>query len=55
MSRRNDGAIPRDEDGLLHVEYSRPASSALSEFAPGQFFYANSRQVQPSLHINLLR
>jgi DEAD/DEAH box helicase domain-containing protein len=46
LSRRNDGAIPRDEDGLLHVEYSRPASSALSEFAPGQFFYANGRQVQ---------
>ncbi len=27
-------------------EYSRPASSALSEFAPGQYFYANGRQVQ---------
>lgn len=46
LSRRNDGAVPRDEDGLLHVEYSRPASSALSEFAPGQFFYANGRQVK---------
>jgi DEAD/DEAH box helicase domain-containing protein len=46
LSRRNEGAVPRDEDGLLHVEYSRPASSALSEFAPGQFFYANGRQVQ---------
>lgn len=46
LSRRNDGAIARDEDGLLHVEYSRPASSALSEFAPGQYFYANGRQVQ---------
>jgi DEAD/DEAH box helicase domain-containing protein len=46
LSRRNDGAVPRDEDGLLHVEYSRPASSALSEFAPVQFFYANGRQVQ---------
>lgn len=46
LSRRNDGATARDEDGLLHVEYSRPASSALSEFAPGQFFYANGRQVQ---------
>lgn len=45
LSRRNDG-VSRDEDGLLHVEYSRPASSALSEFAPGQFFYANGRQVQ---------
>lgn len=46
LSRRNDGAVARDEDGLLHVEYSRPASSALSEFAPGQYFYANGRQVQ---------
>ena len=46
LSRRNDGAVARDEDGLLHMEYSRPASSALSEFAPGQFFYANGRQVQ---------
>ncbi|MEQ8515065.1 MAG: DUF1998 domain-containing protein [Chromatocurvus sp.] len=44
LSRRNDNA--RDEDGLLYLEYSRPASSALSEFAPGQFFYANGRQVQ---------
>lgn len=44
ISRRNDSA--RDEDGLLYLEYSRPASSALSEFAPGQFFYANGRQVQ---------
>ena len=49
LSRRNDtarGDATRDEDGLLHVEYSRPASSALSEFAPGQFFYANGRQVE---------
>lgn len=46
LSRRNDAAVARDEDGLLHKEYSRPASSALSEFAPGQFFYANGRQVQ---------
>ena len=44
LSRRSDSA--RDEDGLLYLEYSRPASSALSEFAPGQFFYANGRQVQ---------
>ncbi|WP_297778207.1 DEAD/DEAH box helicase [uncultured Roseovarius sp.] len=44
LSRRNDSA--KDEDGLLYLEYSRPASSALSEFAPGQFFYANGRQVQ---------
>ncbi len=49
LSRRNDAArndATRDEDGLLYVEYSRPASSALSEFAPGQFFYANGRQVE---------
>ena len=44
LSRRNDG--PRDEDGLLYLEYVRPASSALTEFAPGQLFYANGRQVQ---------
>lgn len=44
LSRRNDTAA--DEDGLLYLEYSRPASSALSEFAPGQYFYANGRQVQ---------
>jgi len=44
LSRRNDSA--HDEDGLLHLEYSRPASSALSEFAPGQYFYANGRQVR---------
>ena len=44
LSRRNDGQ--QDEDGLLYLEYTRPASSALSEFAPGQFFYANGRQVQ---------
>ncbi len=44
LSRRNDSQ--QDEDGLLYLEYMRPASSALSEFAPGQFFYANGRQVQ---------
>jgi DEAD/DEAH box helicase domain-containing protein len=46
LSRRNDSTVPRDEDGLLHVEYTRPASSALSEFALGQYFYANGRQVE---------
>lgn len=49
LSRRNDTGRTNaagDEDGLIHVEYSRPASSALSEFAPGQFFYANGRQVE---------
>lgn len=47
LSRRNDTGrndAARGEDGLIHVEFSRPVSSALSEFAPGQFFYANGRQ-----------
>lgn len=44
LSRRNDTV--RDEDSLLYLEYSRPASSALTEFAPGQYFYANGRQVE---------
>lgn len=44
LSRRSDGV--RDEDGLLYLEYVRPASSALTEFAPGQYFYANGRQVR---------
>ena len=44
LSRRGDTV--RDEDGLLHVEYMRPASSAMSEFALGQIFYANGRQVE---------
>ena len=44
LSRRGDTV--RDEDGLLHVEYMRPASSAMSEFALGQMFYANGRQVE---------
>jgi DEAD/DEAH box helicase domain-containing protein len=46
LSRRSDNTGKGDDDGLLHVEYSRPASSALSEFAPGQYFYANGRQVR---------
>ena len=49
LSRRNDASREgekADEDGLIQLEYSRPASSALSEFAPGQFFYANGRQVK---------
>jgi DEAD/DEAH box helicase domain-containing protein len=37
---------PADDDGLLYLEYSRSASSALSEFAPGQTFYADGRQVK---------
>ena len=49
LSRRNDpvkNAASKDEDEFLYVEYSRPANSALSEFAPGQTFYANGRQVK---------
>ena len=34
------------EDGLLYKEYSRPARSAISEFALGQTFYADGRQVR---------
>lgn len=41
---RND--TTNDEEGLLYLEYSRPASSALTEFAPGQIFYADGRQVE---------
>lgn len=44
LSRRDEAT--HDDDGLLYLEYSRPASSALSEFAPGQIFYANGRQVE---------
>ena len=42
---RQDSKKGGTEDPL-QIEYSRPASSALSEFAPGQYFYANGRQVQ---------
>jgi DEAD/DEAH box helicase domain-containing protein len=37
-----------DEDSLVSLEYQRPASTALSEFALGQTFYANGRQVEIS-------
>ena len=47
LSRREGNAAP-DEDNLFSVEYQRPASSALSEFALGQTFYANGRQVEIS-------
>lgn len=47
LSRRtsNDAS---DEDNLYSIEYQRPASSALTEFALGQTFYANGRQVEIS-------
>lgn len=41
LSRRAE-----DEEGLAPVEYQRPASAALDELAPGQYFYANGRQVR---------
>ncbi|MCL2713896.1 MAG: DEAD/DEAH box helicase [Alphaproteobacteria bacterium] len=47
LSRRSEN--PREiEDGkdLITREYVRPASSALSEFAPGQTFYAGGREVR---------
>ena len=47
LSRR-EGNAASDEDNLFSVEYQRPASSALSEFALGQTFYANGRQVEIS-------
>lgn len=45
LSRREND---KDEDNLYSVEYMRAASSALSEFALGQTFYANGRQVEIS-------
>jgi len=47
LSRREDSGSG-DEDNLYSVEYMRAASSALSEFALGQIFYANGRQVEIS-------
>jgi DEAD/DEAH box helicase domain-containing protein len=47
LSRREGNGVS-DEDNLFSVEYQRPASSALSEFALGQTFYANGRQVEIS-------
>ena len=44
LSRR-EGNETADDD-LISVEYQRPASSALSEFALGQTFYAEGRQVK---------
>ncbi len=42
---RRDNAKGEPEEPL-QIEYSRPTSSALSELAPGQYFFANGRQVQ---------
>jgi DEAD/DEAH box helicase domain-containing protein len=39
------GRREENGDNLITHEYVRPASSALTEFAPGQTFYANGREV----------
>jgi DEAD/DEAH box helicase domain-containing protein len=39
------GRREENGDNLVTHEYVRPASSALTEFAPGQTFYANGREV----------
>ncbi|WP_455269285.1 DEAD/DEAH box helicase [Rhizobium herbae] len=41
-----DGRRRENGEDLITLEYMRPASSALSEFAPGQSFYANGREVR---------
>lgn len=46
LSRREGSGS--EDDGLTSIEYQRPASSALSEFALGQTFYAEGRQVEIS-------
>jgi DEAD/DEAH box helicase domain-containing protein len=40
-----NGRREENGDNLVTHEYVRPASSALTEFAPGQTFYANGREV----------
>ena len=40
-----NGRREESGDNLITHEYVRPASSALTEFAPGQTFYANGREV----------
>ena len=47
LVRRSESGARRDDgEDLTTLEYMRPASSALSEFAPGQSFYANGREVK---------
>ncbi|MBI1252956.1 MAG: DEAD/DEAH box helicase [Hyphomonas sp.] len=46
VKAREAGTTQKDQDADLIIrEYQRPASSALSEFAPNQTFYAEGRQV----------
>lgn len=48
LVRHAEKGQPRRADGedLRTLEYRRPASSALSEFAPGQSFYAEGRELR---------
>lgn len=46
VRRSEDGRRSPDGEDLTTLEYMRPASSALSELAPGQSFYANGREVK---------
>ena len=47
LVRRSESGVRREDgEDLITLEYMRPASSALSEFAPGQSFYANGREVK---------
>lgn len=44
--QENDGALKKSKFEYESHEYSRSASSAISEFAPGNVFYANSRHFE---------
>lgn len=46
IRQSEDGRRRENGEDLITLEYTRPASSALSEFAPGQSFYANGREVR---------
>jgi DEAD/DEAH box helicase domain-containing protein len=47
LVRQSENGQRRDDgEDLTTLEYMRPASSALTEFAPGQSFYANGREVR---------
>ncbi|MGO6755907.1 DEAD/DEAH box helicase [Rhizobium ruizarguesonis] len=46
VRQSEDGRRRENGEDLITLEYTRPASSALSEFAPGQSFYANGREVR---------
>lgn len=44
--QEEDGRRTENGDNLVTREYVRPASTALTEFAPGQTFYASGREVE---------